>query len=186
MKFLSLSHQWILFLLAFFVLTLLYVRFYYSPLPGPSEEKYAETVVEAVGEVANSGIQIFHEPPSLRQVLSKAGAFDEDSIRTTESLSELLTTGTLVTVKTDSSNGKRVILGRMEARKLLVFSIPFDLNQVSVGDLCLIPGLGEKLAYEIVTFREKRRGFRSVNQLREVKGIGDKKWQTLRTYFTVR
>ena len=40
----------------------------------------------------------------------------------------------------------RVKLGRMEAKKLLVFSIPLDLNQATMEDLCLISGVGESLA----------------------------------------
>jgi competence protein ComEA len=74
----------------------------------------------------------------------------------------------------------------MEARKLLVFSIPLDLNRVSVEDLCLIPGIGESLAREIMTYRERRRGFRSVEELKNVKGIGEKKWRAIKTFFTVR
>jgi competence protein ComEA len=74
----------------------------------------------------------------------------------------------------------------MEARKLLAFSIPLDLNRVSVEDLCLISGIGESLAREIVTYRERRKGFRSVEELKNVKGIEKKKYQSLKTFFTVR
>jgi len=80
----------------------------------------------------------------------------------------------------------KVKLGRMEAQKLLVFSIPLDLNRVSVEDLYLIPGIGESLAREIVTYRERRRGFRSVEELKRVKGIGEKKFQSIKSYFTLR
>jgi len=76
-------------------------------------------------------------------------------------------------------------LGRMEARKLLVFSIPVDLNRTSFEDLCLVPGIGESMARKIIAYRERRRGFRSVEELKEVDGIGEKNWQALRTFFTV-
>jgi competence protein ComEA len=71
----------------------------------------------------------------------------------------------------------------MEARKLLVFSIPLDLNHVSVEDLCLIPGIGESLAQDIVAYRKKRNGFRAVEELKKVKGIGEKKYETLTPFF---
>ncbi|MDO9350998.1 MAG: helix-hairpin-helix domain-containing protein, partial [Deltaproteobacteria bacterium] len=32
-------------------------------------------------------------------------------------------------------------------------------------DLCLIPGIGESLAREIITYRERRKRFRSVEEL---------------------
>jgi len=74
-------------------------------------------------------------------------------------------------------------LARMDARKLLTFSIPLDLNRVSVKDLCLIPGIGESLATEIVSYRERRKGFRSVEELKNVKGIGEETWTKLRPFF---
>jgi competence protein ComEA len=77
----------------------------------------------------------------------------------------------------------KIKLGRMEANKLLVFSVPLDLNRVSVEDLCLIPGIGESLAKEIVTYRKRQRGFRSVEELKNVKGIGEEKWKTFKTFF---
>ena len=76
-------------------------------------------------------------------------------------------------------------LGRMEARKLLVFSIPLDLNRVSAEDLSLIPGIGESLAQEILAYREKRRGFRSVEELKNVKGMGEKKWRAIKSFLFV-
>jgi len=68
---------------------------------------------------------------------------------------------------------------------LLVFSIPLDLNRVSMEDLCLIPGIGESLAQEIVKNRERRKGFRSIEELKDVKGIGEKKYESLKTFFIV-
>jgi competence protein ComEA len=52
-------------------------------------------------------------------------------------------------------------------------------------DLCLIPGIGESLAQEIITYRERRKGFRSVEELKKVRGIGEKKFQSFKTYFVI-
>jgi competence protein ComEA len=190
MKHFSLSQQWVLSLLALLMLGLLYFRFYHTPLPSPSEEVFHEVVIEVAGEVKIPGIQLFRETPTLRSVLQKAGGFKEASLQGTGSLSERLETGTLVTVaeKTSligSDAEIRVTLGRMEAKKLLVFSIPLNLNRVSVEDLCLVPGIGEPLAREIVTYRDRKKGFRSVEELKNVKGIGETKMDAVRNYFTL-
>jgi competence protein ComEA len=57
---------------------------------------------------------------------------------------------------------------------------------VSIEDLCLVPGVGESLAREIAAYRERRKGFRSVEELKNIKGIGEKKWQAFKDVFTVR
>jgi competence ComEA-like helix-hairpin-helix protein len=66
------------------------------------------------------------------------------------------------------------------------FSIPLDLNRISLEDLCLIPGIGESLAQEIVVYRERRRRFGSVEELKNVKGIGEKKYKNLKGFFVTK
>jgi competence protein ComEA len=77
-------------------------------------------------------------------------------------------------------------IGRMAANKLLVFSIPVDLNRASFEDLCLIPGIGEALAREMIAYRERRKGFRSVEEIKNVRGIGEKKYQSFKTFFIIK
>jgi len=80
----------------------------------------------------------------------------------------------------------RIRIGRMAANKLLVFFLPLDLNRASVEDLCLIPGIGESLAQEMIAYRERRKGFRSVEEIKNVRGIGGKKYEILKEFFTVK
>jgi len=188
MKYFSLHQQWVLFVLALLLLGILYFKFYYQPLPSPSEGVVRETVVEIAGEVRNPGVYLFQNPPTLKEGIERAGGFKETPQFDTASFSEILETGTLLTVTKESSqipphpllpSGPEALLGRrlkgghggikqedlkikisrMAANKLLVFSIPLDLNRVSMEDLCLIPGIGESLAQEIITYRERRKGF---------------------------
>ena len=185
-RYFSLGQQKILFVLALFILALIYFRFYHhSPLP-PSEEILREFVVEVVGEVRSPGIHLFRKAPSLKEAIDRAGGLKENPLFDNAASPDVLETGTLLTVSKESSQEIKIKIGRMDGKKLLVFSIPLDLNRVSAEDLCLISGIGEPLAREIVTYRESRKGFRSVEELRNVKGIGEKKYETFRPFFTVR
>jgi competence protein ComEA len=185
-KYFSLGQQKILFILALFILLTIYFQFYYHPFRSSPEENIREVVVEILGEVRNPGIQIFRHSPTLKESIEKAGGLKDIAFFDTHSSSEALETGTLLTVLRESRGDIKIKLGRMEARKLLVFSIPLDLNRVSAEDLCLIPGIGESLAREIVTYRERRKGFRSVEELKNVKGIGQKKYKDLKETFTIK
>ena len=186
MKYLSLGQQKIIFALALTILGILYFRFYYHLHPSPSEEVFKEFGVEVSGEVRNQGIFIFQNPPTLKEAIEKTGGIKEPAIFEEASSSEVLETGTLLIVKKESTQKIKVKMEKMEAKKLLVFSIPLDLNRVSREDLCLIPGIGESLAQEIVDYRERRRGFRSVEELKNVKGIGEKKYQSFKGFFIIR
>jgi competence protein ComEA len=57
---------------------------------------------------------------------------------------------------------------------------PLDLNTARVEDFMTLPGIGEKLAQRIVEYRKSHGGFRSVEDLRGVKGIGKKRMERLR------
>ena len=118
--------------------------------------------------------------------MEQAGGLKESGrLDTTLSL-ETLETGTLLVIdKGTQHNEIKIRINRMAADKCLVFSIPLNLNRVSMEDLCLIPGIGESLAQEVIAYRERRRGFRSVEELKNVKGIGEKKWKAIKNFFTV-
>lgn len=62
---------------------------------------------------------------------------------------------------------------------------PFDLNRASEAELASIPGLGEKLAEQIVEHREEKGEFRSVEDLRKVKGIGPATLERVRPFLYV-
>jgi competence protein ComEA len=57
---------------------------------------------------------------------------------------------------------------------------PLDLNTARIDDFMSLPGIGEKLAQRIVEYRKSHGGFRSVEDLRKVKGIGKKRMERLR------
>jgi competence protein ComEA len=181
----SMGQQKILIVLALFILILLYFKFYFRR-SSPPEEAYQEVVVEILGEVQKPGIYIFKNPPALIEAVEKAGGLKESAHFEETQSSEVLETGILVNVSKESPGEVKITLGRMEANKLLALSIPLDLNRVSVEDLCLIPGIGQSLAREIVTTREKRRRFRSIEELKNIKGIGEKNFDSIKSYFIVR
>ena len=185
MKYFSSHQQWFLFFIALLLLGILTLKFYYPPSPPPSEGFVKEVVVEVSGEVLNPGIYLFQNPSTLREAIERAGGLEETALFDTPSSSKFLETGTLLIVGKESSKEIHVKIERMASNKLLAFSIPLDLNRVSIEDLCLIPGIGESLAQKIITYRERRRGFRSVEELKNVNGIGEKKYQSFKRYFII-
>ncbi|MBY8866367.1 ComEA family DNA-binding protein [Streptomyces sp. RCPT1-4] len=57
---------------------------------------------------------------------------------------------------------------------------PVSLSTATVDQLETLPGVGPVLAQHIVDYRTRHGGFRSVDQLREVNGIGDRRFADLR------
>jgi len=60
-----------------------------------------------------------------------------------------------------------------------------DLNAATSAQLEQLPGIGPALAGAILAERDRRGGFRSINELREVRGIGEARFADLRDRVTV-
>ncbi|MBA5863414.1 MAG: hypothetical protein GDA65_11990 [Nitrospira sp. CR1.1] len=60
-----------------------------------------------------------------------------------------------------------------------------DLNQATRSDLEALPGIGPKLAQRVIEHRDEKGPFHSVDDLRQVKGIGRKKFDRLRPHVLV-
>lgn len=54
-----------------------------------------------------------------------------------------------------------------------------SLNTATVEQLDTLPGVGPVLAQHIVDYRTQHGGFRSIDELREVNGIGDRRFADL-------
>ncbi|MBY7663669.1 helix-hairpin-helix domain-containing protein [Staphylococcus agnetis] len=62
---------------------------------------------------------------------------------------------------------------------------PINLNLAQSSDLTEIPGIGPSKAELIINYREEKGGFKTVEELKEVKGIGEKTFEKLKPYFVV-
>jgi competence protein ComEA len=57
-----------------------------------------------------------------------------------------------------------------------------DINEADWPELTVLPGIGETLAKRIVATREEQGGFREVEDLRNVRGIGPLTLERIRPY----
>ena len=63
--------------------------------------------------------------------------------------------------------------------------VKVNINTATQAQLEELPGIGPTYAQSIIAERERRGGFTSVNDLRSVRGIGDKRFAELAPLVTV-
>jgi competence protein ComEA len=73
-------------------------------------------------------------------------------------------------------------IGQLQAR---TYTYQFDINQATWVEWLQLEGIGETLARRIVADREENGPFRSIDDLRRVKGIGPKILERMRPSLTV-
>ena len=62
---------------------------------------------------------------------------------------------------------------------------PVNLNTATVTQLDALPGVGKATAERIIEYRQKNGGFKKIEELMNVKGVGEKNFLKLKPYVTV-
>ncbi len=60
-----------------------------------------------------------------------------------------------------------------------------DINTASEAELMKLPGIGHVIAKRIIEYREAQGGFKSIDELTNVKWIGKKRFEMIRDLVTV-
>lgn len=60
-----------------------------------------------------------------------------------------------------------------------------NLNTATVAELMTLPYVGEEMAKNIIEYREKHKGFKNIEELKAIKGVGKKKYENLKDLVTV-
>jgi|UniRef100_A0A7V3RHR9 competence protein ComEA len=60
-----------------------------------------------------------------------------------------------------------------------------SINSADVEELCALPGIGPAIAQRIVEYRKKNGGFKSIDEIKAVKGIGEKLFEKIKPYIKI-
>ncbi len=58
-----------------------------------------------------------------------------------------------------------------------------DINRATAADLQAVPGIGPEIARRVLELRQERGGFSFLEELTDVPGIGEKRFEALKEYF---
>jgi competence ComEA-like helix-hairpin-helix protein len=98
--------------------------------------------------------------------------------------STIVLSNDVVGIENSSSQPNPQIVNKTsKVDKLL--GIKLNINTASKVELMKLPGIGEKTAIKIIEFRSKNL-FRSISDIKKIKGIGEKKFQAMKDYIEVK
>ncbi|MGQ9541696.1 MAG: helix-hairpin-helix domain-containing protein [Armatimonadota bacterium] len=164
--------------------------------PSASSTESAEIVVHVAGAVKKPGVVKIPRGSRVDDAVRAAGGFgsqaDPDSINLALLLEDgkqvyVPRKGELVEVEgrvgvvspAPSSAGKSARQGEQLVGKI-------NLNTATAEQLESLPGIGPVTARAIIEYRKQNGGFRSIEELLEVHGIGEKRLEQIRPFVVVR
>ncbi|MFC5116805.1 helix-hairpin-helix domain-containing protein [Amycolatopsis halotolerans] len=134
-------------------------------------------VISVVGQVRSPGLVTVPSGSRVADALRAAGGANPGVDLTALNLARKLTDGEQVAVGVPAAQAAPA--GSAAAASKI------DLNSATAEQLDSLPGVGEVTARRITDWRTQHGGFSSVEQLRDVDGIGESKFQKLREQVTV-
>ncbi|MFE1833292.1 helix-hairpin-helix domain-containing protein [Streptomyces sviceus] len=143
----------------------------------------AEIVVDVGGKVREPGIQRLPAGSRVADALKAAGGVRPGTNTDTLNRARFLVDGEQVVVGGPPAPAPAPAPGTggsVTGSPAGTAAAPVSLNTATVDQLDTLPGVGPVLAQHIVDYRTRHGGFRSVDELREVNGIGDRRFADLR------
>ncbi|HEM3634002.1 TPA: helix-hairpin-helix domain-containing protein [Streptococcus suis] len=147
----------------------------------------SQLVVDVKGAVAKPGLYTLEADARVNDAVEAAGGLTSQADPKSINLAQKLSDEAVVYVASKDENISVVTsttassaMSQEEKNTSLV-----NLNTATEVDLQTISGIGTKRATDIIAYREANGGFKSVDDLNNVSGIGDKTMESIRPYVTV-
>lgn len=147
-------------------------------------------VVHITGEVNKPGIVILNKNSRIADAINKAGGATKEADLNQINLAYILEDGQKIYIpnkneKIDEDeyitegNGNNIgNNSQKEGEKV-------NINEAMQTELEELPGIGPSLASRIIEYREQNGDFKKIEELQNVKGIGDAKYNDLKDKVTV-
>ena len=135
------------------------------------------------GAVKNGRVFELPENSILEDAINMAGGFTEDADKGNVNLAYYLNDGEKIYIYTNAEMEEFENKGTLQDFSNQKNKV--NINTSKVEELESIDGIGRALANRIIEYREQNGKFKSIDDLKNVSGIGDKKFEAIKEKISV-
>jgi len=160
------------------------------------ENKQGKIVVHITGAVKKEGVYTLNENSRITDAVNEAGGLTDDADMSKINLAYVLEDG--VKIKIPSKNDKEDESVNEETTELeeIVENISesntesensiININKATQTELESLPGIGPSIALKIINYRNENGKFSSIEDLKNVSGIGESKYENIKNLISVK
>ena len=153
------------------------------------------------GYINNPGVYEIKENDRIKTLIDKAGGFKEGYSIKNINLAAKLSDGDKIYIpsvseeKVSENNNNNINInssGKGQNVKsdrnnvsIMKNNSKININTANISELKQITGIGESTANKIIDYRENVGKFKKIEDIKEVKGIGDAKYESLKNKITI-
>lgn len=153
-------------------------------------------VVHIAGEVKKPGIVKIKEGARIADIIEEAGGLTEKANITNINLAYIIEDGQKITIPSkeqkivaeqeeyiQTENGEGII---NEEQGTSSKNQVVNINKATKEELQTLQGIGESTAEKIITYRKENGNFKQIEDIKNVPGIGDAKYQNIKDKISVK
>ncbi|MBC5624375.1 helix-hairpin-helix domain-containing protein [Clostridium sp. NSJ-49] len=137
--------------------------------------------VEIKGEVLIPDVYELQEGSIVKDLIEKAGGLTSEANITNINRAKKIQNHELVIISNINDENNNTVFNEViiESNGLI------NINLADINELKKITGIGDVKAQSIIEYREKNGGFKSVDEIKNVDGIGEKTFEKIKEKITL-
>lgn len=155
------------------------------------EETNDETIiVDVSGAVNNAGIVELPSDSRVADAIEKAGGLTAEADTQSINLASKLEDGMKIHVFTKEDNINSAVVSNNATTQYNINTSSTKTQKVNINtalqtELETLPGIGPSTALKIINYRNENGKFKSIEEIKEVSGIGDSKYNQIKELISI-
>lgn len=147
-----------------------------------------EIIVHVAGAVENEGIQHLNENSRVADAIDAAGGLTSDANSNNINLAQKISDGQKIYIpfyedselNENNNNNFQIIDDNTSSSTDNSSNALVNINIATQTELETLPGIGPSTALKIINYRKENGNFKSIDDIKNVTGIGDSKFEKIK------